>query len=402
MAVLVKILADVDNSVEPQKMLLASYSGHLLCNLMSSLNENEQLSALRLVLNHVSNCLRFVVTPDLLTLADDISKFDENGSGEDASDKIALTSKLLNTSLTAKRVALETLANLCSENDWDDAEGMEFEEDDSEPDEDLKDVAEGIEDSIGFSHPETESMIVQLNLLGDTINHLEPPNEEMKTELSKLSYGREVLDNVFSIQSNALVAIGNLVQSLDKEHLSDSSLLTQRLMALIQSEISKKEQVLIAEAISVTRSLVTTGILTVPSTDVPMFCQLVTTSSDPLLRISCIKILGIIGSKSEVCDEVEAITSFLLEICESGNQSASLDVRSEAIDNVMDMHSEDTKTDSIVIKLNLLRRLEAINKAMRAELKADKRKTKRKNPIIETVLLNLTRFIKYKISMVGK
>lgn len=396
-AFLVNLIASPELE-DTNRILLNSLSCLLLSNATDQLNESEIRSAMKIVLATLNSTLRYQCADKLVHLADLVGKLNEDELKNDAGNDVLTTvsTDLINV-LSAKRVCLETLTNICSENDAD--------EYDMDVDDNVSDCSEQISDDgnvpeISTLDPELEGEIRQLGLLEQVINHLDAPNDTLRTELRKLSVGREVGDTIVDVQRNALLCMSNLMQCLNKEDIADSCMLTQRLLNLVRSPRDlqcAKQAALKPEAVGAIRALLVANLIEIPASDSELFCRELSSGTDDVVKVNSIKILGCLGSNSKLLAEVEAIGSFLLQLLESSAQ-LSIDVKSEAIDNLMDVFSQDSKTDAIVVQISLIARLREIGKKFRLEARDVRRKSKQRNPVADTVVLNLTRFIKYKQS----
>ena len=404
MAVIIKLIAQNQGSTEPANVYLASLSSLILNSIIDGLNESESLSAIKLIVSNIASCLNCPLIEKLNQTALAINELTQN---PEAQHQLTNCSRDLGDLLTSKRISVEILANLCSDED-----DLKFEDID---DTDEMEIDGGIIDDgrsdasseVGLTetrslNPEVEAIINTSGVFPLICQHLDPMALEMKLQLVKSSYGREVIDSVDQLHRATLVCISNYVQCLKPDQTVVEQHLSERMLNLVKSEVKlvNSKRNLLAEAISVTRALVSDNYFSVADSELyPTLIQLITSVTDSLLIVNAIKTLGVIGSRLTDLNKIEEIATFLLTVTESVTQLErieEIEIKSEAFDNLMDIFGEDFKTDSLVIKLDLVGRLRQSTKQFKSYLKEEERRTRRRNPIADTVASNLTRFIKYK------
>lgn len=412
-ALLVKAVNNGSNSTDPQMMHLASLCGLLLTAVDGALNESETLSAYKLVLEQASAVLRAQCLDKLMEVAAGIEKLGEN---DEVAEELNNACKQLINILSAKRISIEAVANVYTENDDDeDSDGDEMEIDDqlSSDGESLGNEDVGLQDTKSVS-PEIETLIKTSGVFDLICSHLDTVDESLRERLCKASLGRELIDHIVHVQRSALLCISNLVPCLNKHNQHEvDALLTQRLLSLIRRELNgtcanNLHSSLLPEAVSVTRALFAEALLDANAAElVPMLLQMITSFEDDLLAINAIKLLGCFAVRTDDMTQIEFVATVLLQVIDDTTESprakcASLDVKAEALDNLIDIFAEDHKTDQVVTKMNLLPKLRDLCKRFKAEIKEQKRRGKKKQPVADTIALNVTRFIKYKHSMLAK
>lgn len=403
LALIVRVLVTNTESEDTDLILLRATLSLLLATLASTeaMNKSEMLSSYKVILSNINVTLSLQCSQSLAEFAETLTKLNTDDLKNEEGNEIVLAKwrDLINI-LSAKRVSLETLANICSDNDYED-EDMDMDAV-SNCSEKVSEDGEDLLDSVTLD-PEIESEIVRLRLAEQVLNHLDSPNDIIKEAFSKVLQGREIMALLVSLQKDCLVCINNLAQCLPKEHLSGSLTLSSHLFELVKTEAANSKAQLLPEAVSVIRALVVNNLLVITDSELPLFLGFASKSTnDDLLRVNSTKILGSHASTSFNLAEIESIVLLLLQIVESADSGAKLDLKAEALDNIMDILSEDKKTDAIILKANITGRLEAISADFRAEVKATRFKEKCKNPVADTVLLNLKRFIKYKKATVRR
>ncbi|XP_054164514.1 HEAT repeat-containing protein 3-like [Oppia nitens] len=379
--------------------------------------------ALDVIFAVIDNVLSRPCHTDITDLATNIQQFlDTNKDIDNLRDNYRNVKNLI----LAKRSALELIANIIGgsgdDEAVDDDEDMDYSDcdDDGIDDDDVVVESGDIDDvdddnkrlASGLS-PKIESMIVAMGLIDKIGQHLCPLDRQLSDKLSATGFGTEIVECIQTIQLCSMTCLHNLVDCMSKQ-FSRTSLLNEQIWRYIYSIVfgdnnthqndipvhQQCNQQLLEESVNTMRALVAGNQqLSLSVSDLDKLwanclrLQQWTTGDGCSMayKINVINLMSLCGQRSEDIGFIERLTELLL----SGLVSAAGDlvVRAELIDALIDMHSEDHKTDPVLIKLNLISRLKSAALVFRKEV--NNSRSAKSSPIVSTVHMNVMPFIKY-------
>ncbi|CAG2100409.1 unnamed protein product [Medioppia subpectinata] len=245
---------------------------------------------------------------------------------------------------------------------------------------------------------------IQQGLVAKIGEHLCPLDSQLKDKLLLHGFGAEIVNCIESIQLCSLTCVHNLVACISPQTLSIGDQLWKNIYHMV-FDGSTGGQPLVEEATNTIRALIArhpTLTLTGDELDrLCAHCQTVAAAAPGVgsitVKINVINVLSVCGQRSPDPAFVERVAALLLTGVES---ERDLTVRAELFDALIDVFSEDQKTDSIAVKLELIKRMKAAAVLFRKE--ANKAPECKSSAIISTVKLNLMPFIKYKHKMLNK
>jgi len=364
----------------------------------------------------------------------------EQDNSSDSLD-LTMTKNSLKNLIQSKSLVIELITKIL-DNETEESDDEEDEEDEDEDDVEI-DVGENeIEEEFGvtaqvpsLNEVEMESMeessdelkllvndfkLVEsiLGLLQDPIPEQERL-KEFKCTLKKLPLGKGVLDDWRELQVTVLTAVSNIGQTMPAIFKDYEEQFHDCLMSILTTEKTEEDADLFRSLIQAIRSVVGSQLITLSPDCVKAFAQIIKChgeKSDKASVISCIKILGSVASQSTCKTIIISVANLLLQLLEEEEPIVVEDnnciydklvIMAEMLDTLMDIFSEDNKTDDIIssIELQLLPRLSRLDKIFCSLVKRrgnGKRQRKQDFAVIQTVADNVKRFIRYKIDVLKK
>ena len=163
--------------------------------------------------------------------------------------------------------------------------------------------------------------------------------------------------SVEGIQCCSLSCIHNFIETIPLEKLGiNQQILTQILSLVFNAEPISKQ--LMEESTNTLRALITRmPALNLTADQLEVLCSRCQTIGSLSVKMNVINLMSILAQRSTDLQFIEKITVLLM----AGLQTESdLVLKAELFDALIDIHSEDNKTDSLLIKLDLINRLKQL------------------------------------------
>ncbi|XP_059483084.1 HEAT repeat-containing protein 3 isoform X2 [Neocloeon triangulifer] len=314
--------------------------------------------------------------------------------------------------IDAQVCALETLANICTNDDDDEAMELSESSEEAFSETELEEELSSNFQSLSLPPtlpPEVVETILKSEVLALIMEKAKPLPSELISNLGPFVEEEDIPNRLRRVQTRALLCLHNLVRGLPLEGLGGAQQLqnTWKSLALkIVTEWNNDPELL--EAASTTLRALSTRLAEeksgtklieeISSTDLVSLCQLAEQSQDTSVRINIFRVLSSISAiaSDNYSDKTSPLIltagRFLLE--QSGKET-DIVVVAEALDALMDALSEDC-TDGACAEMQLVQRLQSMLPSLQHKIRSQRTKMPVGNPVVKTVKSNLTRFIKYK------
>ncbi|CAG2172249.1 unnamed protein product [Oppiella nova] len=300
--------------------------------------------------------------PQMRELAVNIQQFVDNEKDIDFLRQNYLNVK---NAVLAKRVALELVTNMTGADTGtgssDEGEGMDCDDEDMEAsDADDMDSNVGDENDVkpfeSTISEELEVIILGKGLLAKIGDHLCPVDDELRDQLMRHSFGAEIVNCIQSIQLCALICVHNLVDCISPAKLPISEQLWKYIYnTVFDNNPGADTDPLVEEATNTIRALIarTPGVA-ISADDLQKLCIYCQKSGSVGVKCNVINVMSVCGQRSQDMEFVERVAGMLLQGLES---ERDLRLRAELLDALIDIFSEDLRTDAVALRLDLINRM---------------------------------------------
>ncbi|CAG2111360.1 unnamed protein product, partial [Medioppia subpectinata] len=364
-----------ENSSQTHLSLLTAFIGH-------NMGIGSDSKALEFTFALIDNALSAQCLPQIVDFAQNIQQFVDTEKDIDCLKQNYFDVKNL---VLAKRVALELITNITGadgsagsdadddDQDMDCDDDMEASDgDDGDSNANNGDISDTTAPEVSTISPELEAIIIGKGLLAKIGDHLCALDGQLKDKLLLHGFGAEIVNCIESIQLCSLTCVHNLVACISPQTLTIGDQLWKNIYHMV-FDGSTGGQLLVEEATNTIRALIArhpTLTLTGDELDrLCAHCQTVAAAAPGVgsiaVKINVINVLSVCGQRSPDPAFVERVAALLLTGVES---ERDLTVRAELFDALIDVFSEDHKTDSIAVKLDLIKRMKAAAVLFRKEV----------------------------------
>ncbi|KAM3967828.1 HEAT repeat-containing protein 3 isoform 1-T1 [Aphomia sociella] len=320
--------------------------------------------------------------------------------------------KSVSQMLDAQQCAVEIIANMCSCDDSDDSMNGGESSDSDELEADISDNGEEsvlIEDRLP---PEITEAFISLQIFEKIWARTQLPAENVMLILKEYEGSQLVHKKLQNLQTRALLCINNMISSLPTDSLggvngvykiwvdagklvfkqnSENLNLIESATAVMRASLDKiklrenkdSQCNLFSDMALSDIEIMLTGIRE---------CQMPEIRSNLIRMIGILALLLVNNLNETTSNVICAITDFILEQAHKENE---VWVLAEALDTLIDLYSED-ETDEIAAKVKLVEKLIVLAPIIKNKARQQKRLPKEYKVLVNTVVSNLPRFIKYK------
>ncbi|XP_013191284.2 HEAT repeat-containing protein 3 [Amyelois transitella] len=315
--------------------------------------------------------------------------------------------------LDAQQSAVEIIANIClcedsdeSFNGVDSSSSEEMEGDDCQN----GDETVLVEDKLP---PELLEALVSLNIFEKVWARTQLPAQNVMLILKEYEGSQLIFKKLHTLQTRALLCVNNMLSTLPLENLggvngiykiwvdagklvfqqtSDNHNLLESATAVMRAALDK---IKITEGGNINDCNLFSDMAL---SDIEKMLMGITECQIPEIRSNLIRMIGILAlllmnNMTEVSSNVICtITEFILDQAQKENE---VWVLAEAIDTLIDLYSED-ESDQLAAKVKLVDKLNLLAPSLRNKARQQKRLPKEYKVLVNTVVSNLPRFIKYK------
>ncbi|KDR09420.1 HEAT repeat-containing protein 3 [Zootermopsis nevadensis] len=321
--------------------------------------------------------------------------------------------------LEAQKIAVELLANICSDDDADE-DAMDQDSSDSCSDGLLSDSELVEEDDIPSTEKlclsipsEVHEAIVSGQLVQKILENTQLPAENVCEILKSHVDGKHVFNKLLTLRCHALLCLSNLLAGLDIQDLGGPKNVYE-MWRSIGSLIFKQPEVTDTRFLEAATSALRATLQKLAEVQCNLFGQLtesdlqlmfntVLQCPDTNVRANLIRSVGMLGMilvnsvEPDGQTLLKNIGKFLLEVC---GRESELWVVAEAVDTVIDVFGED-ETDNAAAHINLVEKLKALLPSLKHKVRLQRKSLGDHYLVVTTVNTNLCRFIKYKSKRVS-
>ncbi|CAB3375192.1 Hypothetical predicted protein [Cloeon dipterum] len=314
--------------------------------------------------------------------------------------------------IDAQVCALETLANICTNNDDDEEMNTSESSEDAFSESEIEDGLCSNIQSLTLPptlSSEVVSSILQNGILALTMEKAQPVPEELLSRLAAFIEEEDIPNRLKKLQNRALLCLHNLIRGLPLEELGGAQQLQETWRSLAVKIVTEwdSDAELLEAATSSLRALSSrlaeekggSSLIQEMSTgDLEKLCKLAEGCQDASVRINIYRVLSSISAivslnfSEKTAPLILTAGKFLLE---QSTKETEIVVIAEALDALMDALSEDC-SDAACAEMKLVARLRDMVPALKHKIHSQRRQAQGYNPVVSTVKTNLQRFIKYK------
>ncbi|XP_055858325.1 HEAT repeat-containing protein 3 [Episyrphus balteatus] len=301
--------------------------------------------------------------------------------------------------LEAQKVAAEIITNQCA---TDDDEWIDDNADDASDNESVHDYDNNSKTNSTTNLQNTDKLPVEVleaiksfGLVEKLWQKAQPVQDNVNQILRETSF--TLLNKVKSLRVSCLLCLQNLCNSMCTEDLGGPTAIYAVWLDLGQQVFQGPQDLILLEP---STSLMRASLehlkknselfAQMSENDLELMLNGVNKCTMPEIRANWLRMLGTLGCLlSERL--VKLIIGFILDTCSKEQDVWTI---SEAIDALMDMFS-DNDWNQIVVELNFLERMKALEKVFKSKIRQQKRELNERYPAVLTVRTNLSRFVKY-------
>ncbi|EFN81726.1 HEAT repeat-containing protein 3 [Harpegnathos saltator] len=330
----------------------------------------------------------------------------EKTTSNEKRKKIAENKMLVNT----QNLALETLANFCSDNDEDNGSTNSDDSKIMDMDSEAMDIDdEHLKSSLPIQFVEA---VNHCNLLDKVWEKTVAVEADSKDILNQNEEGKDVLKQFYILRCRAYMCLNNLLPNFDIDALGGVDKFYSKWLEVLKIVVENINlytgytELLDAAACAlrtITERLncVQTDVFTrLNETDFPKIIgdEIQLQCINPNTRVNMMRIFGLLTLNmtrhmnaqnytiAKNCSEV------ILNTCMTEPKAW---VMAESIDALMDIFAEDD-TDQLAVDVNLIQKLKILFPIFRNKVQQQKNKLRDRMAVVSTVKANIQRFIKYK------
>ncbi|XP_059618424.1 HEAT repeat-containing protein 3 [Phlebotomus argentipes] len=296
--------------------------------------------------------------------------------------------------LEAQRVAGETLTNLSSADDENNAEDFD-EESDAESVNDFESSSSGNLQSCDKLPVEILEGIKSLSIIEKLWQRAQPVPENVYHILKECE--SSLTKKLKTLRISALLCLQNLCNTMSIEDLGGASAIYNVWLDLGQQVFQGDNDAHLLEASTALMRASLEHLRGCPElfekmtqSDLQLMLNGVESCSEAEIRANWLRMLGILGCLLPE-NLVKVIMTFIIETSLKENDAWAI---SEAVDALMDMFS-DNDWLQIVHEVNLVQKSRELERLLKAKLRMQKRDLGDRYPAVATVRTNLARFTKY-------
>lgn len=298
--------------------------------------------------------------------------------------------------LDAQKVAAEIVTNHCATDDeWIDNDADDASDNESVHDYDDNSKANSTIQNTDKLPVEVLEAIKSFCLVDKLWQKAQPIQDNVHQILRETSIA--LLNKMKSLRVSSLLCLQNLCNSISTEDLGGPNAVYAVWLELGQQVFQGPQDIFLLEPSTSLMRASLEHLIKSPQlfaqmseNDLELMLNGVNKCTMAEIRANWLRMLGTLGCLlSEHL--VKLIISFILDTCSKEQDVWTL---SEAIDALMDMFS-DNDWNQIVVELNFLDRITALEKVFKSKIRQQKRELNERYPAVLTVRTNLSRFIKY-------
>lgn len=171
-----------------------------------------------------------------------------------------------------------------------------------------------------------------------------------------------ILNRIYKLQRRALICIHNFVLSFPKK-LSLNNEILKKICDLI---FESNEQSLFEDGTESLRAIISKSDLLINCDQLERLFNICNQQGfSSRIKINVVKIMGILAERS---NDMQFIEKVIVLFMNTLNSEIDLNLRAEIFDSLIDVLSEDEKTDSIIKKLLIINQLKELEKKFKKEV----------------------------------